>query len=53
MFSGIRGDDTKEMADLVRRQLFPNLNLDDHTRIQIGGINDAVCIALWARQTLK
>ena len=50
MFSGIRGDDTKEMADLVRRQLFPNLNLDDHTRIQIGGINDAVCIALWARQ---
>jgi len=53
VFSGILGDDTKEMADLVRRQLFPNLNLDDHTRIQIGGINDAVCIALWARQTLK
>jgi hypothetical protein len=53
VFSGIRGDDTKEMADLVRRQRFPNLNLDDHTRIQIGGINDAVCIALWARQTLK
>jgi hypothetical protein len=53
VFHGIRGDDTKQMADLVRRQRFPTLNLDNYTRIQVGGINDAVGIALWARQTLK
>lgn len=53
LFKEIRGDDTKEMADLVRRQRFPNLDLSSYTRIQIGGINDAVCIALWARQTLR
>jgi hypothetical protein len=50
MFSGIRGDDTKEMADLVRRQRFPGLDLSRHTKIEISGINDAICIALWARQ---
>ena len=53
IFNGIRGDDTKEMADLVRRQRFPDLDLSGYTRIQAGGINDAVCIALWARQTIK
>jgi hypothetical protein len=53
VFTGIRGNDTKEMADLVRRQRFPNLNLDGFTKIQAGGINDAVCIALWAQQTLR
>jgi hypothetical protein len=53
VFNGIRGDDTKEMADLVRRQRFPSLDLNGYTRIQVGGINDAICIALWARQRLK
>jgi hypothetical protein len=53
MFADIRGDDTKQMADLVRRQRFPNLDLGGFTKIQIGGINDAICIALWARQTLR
>jgi len=53
VFAGIRGDDTKEMADLVRRQQFPNLDLSGYTQIQTGGINDAVCIALWVRQTFK
>jgi hypothetical protein len=52
VFVGIRGDDTKEMADLVRRQQFPNLDLSGYTQIQAGGINDAVCIALYAKQTL-
>jgi hypothetical protein len=52
VFAGIRGDDTKEMADLVRRQQFPTLDLSGYTQIQTGGINDAVCIALFARQTL-
>ena len=53
VFSGIRGTNTKEMAELVRRQRFPNLDLTSYTRIQVGGINDAVCIALWARQNYK
>jgi hypothetical protein len=53
IFAGIRGKDTKQMADLVRRQRFPDLDLSGYTRIQVGGINDAVCIALWARQTLR
>lgn len=52
MFADIRGDDTGEMAALVRRQQFPTLDVSRYTKIQIEGINDAICIALWAQQTM-
>lgn len=53
VFADIRGDDTKEMAEVVRRQRFPTLDVSQYTKIQLGGINDAVCIALWAQQTMR
>lgn len=50
MFRGIRGKDTKAMASLVRRQRFPTLTLQGCNKTQIEGINDALCIALWASE---
>lgn len=49
MFRGIRGKDTKAMADCVRRQRFPNLDLSGFNKSEIEGMNDAICIALCAR----
>lgn len=53
VFSGIRGDDTKVKAEIARRRRFPQFSTAGYTRSQIEGINDAVCIALWARETGK
>lgn len=50
VFRGIRGTDTKQMAELVRRQRFPQISLNGYTKSQIQGINDAIGIALWAAQ---
>lgn len=50
VFRGIRGTDTKQMAELVRRQRFPQVSLKGYTKPQIQGINDAIGIALWAAQ---
>jgi hypothetical protein len=50
IFHGIRGTDTKVMAELVRRQRFPDLDLREYNASQREGINDALGIALWARQ---
>jgi hypothetical protein len=52
VFRGIRGTDTKAMAELVCRQRFPGLDLRPYNQSQREGINDAICIALWAQQTL-
>lgn len=49
LFRGVRGTDTKVMADLVRRQRFPGLSLEGFNRKQREGITDALCIALCAR----
>lgn len=53
IFRGIRGDNTKVMADLVRRQRFPELNLNPYNLSQREGINDAIGIALWARRNSR
>lgn len=50
IFRGIRGKDTKAMANLVRRQRFPTLDIEGFNKPQLEGINDAVCIALWASE---
>jgi hypothetical protein len=50
MFRGIRGSDTKAMADLVRHQRFPGLDLAGFNKSQVEGINDALCIALCAKE---
>jgi hypothetical protein len=49
VFRAVRGVDTKAMADMVRRQRFPNLDLSPYNRSEVEGINDAICIALYAR----
>jgi len=53
MFRGVRGDDTKVMAALVRRQLFPEFDGSGHNRSQMEGINDAILIAACARENRK
>jgi hypothetical protein len=50
IFRGIRGKDTKAMAHLVRRQRFPSVSLEAFNTTEVEGINDAVCIALWASE---
>jgi hypothetical protein len=50
VFRGIRGKKTKVMADLVRRQRFPALSLAGYNGDQMEGLNDAICIALWASE---
>ncbi len=50
IFRGIRGDDTKAMANLVRLQRFPKLDFTRYNRTQVEGVNDAICIALWASE---
>ena len=53
VFQGIRGSNTKAMAELVRKQRFPNLDLKGFNASQREGINDALCIGLWARENRK
>ena len=53
LFRGIRGSDTKAMAELVRTQRLPRLSGNNLSRTKMVGVNDAVCIALWARDNLK
>jgi hypothetical protein len=53
MFRAIRGRDTKVMADLVRKQRFPNLDCTGFDKTELEGVNDALCIALWAREHNK
>ncbi len=53
VFRGIRGDDTKVMAELVCRQRFPDSDFRAYNRSQREGIHDALCIALWAREVCK
>ena len=53
IFRGLGGTDTKAVAALACRQRFPELNLRGYNRSQREGIHDAICIALWARQTLR
>jgi hypothetical protein len=50
IFRGIRGKKTKPMADLVRRQRFPSLDLDGYNATQMEGVNDAICLALFASE---
>ena len=50
MFRAIRGRDTKVMADLVRKQRFPSLDCAGLNKTELEGVNDALCIALWARE---
>jgi hypothetical protein len=49
----IRGDDTKVQAAQVVVQRFPALDLSEYNQEQRGGITDALCIALWAKETWK
>lgn len=49
LFADICSKDTKAIADVVRRQRLPDLDLDAYTTIQIVGINNAIGIALCAR----
>lgn len=56
ILSQIRGKkkkrkDTKTAAAMIVRQRFPNLDLSVYSASQIEGINDAICIALWAKLT--
>ena len=51
IFAGIRGTNTAAKAELVRRQRFPNYNVSGLKKSEIEGVNDALCIALWARET--
>jgi len=53
MFRGVRGDDTKVMASLLRKQLFPGFDGSEYNRSQMEGINDAILIAAWARENRK
>jgi hypothetical protein len=53
LFVGIRGGDTKEMARLVVRQRFPKFDCGGLTDSQQEGVDDAICLALWARETNK
>lgn len=53
VFRGIRGTDTKTMAELVCRQRFPDSDFRAYNRSQREGIHDALCIALWAREACK
>lgn len=53
VFLGIRGDDTKVKAEIACRRRFPHFSPQGYNRSQLEGINDAICIALWARETGK
>jgi hypothetical protein len=53
VFRAVRGDDTKAMAALVVKQRFPSLELNGHTKTELEGIHDALCIALWSRENSK
>jgi len=53
MFAGVRGLDTKAMAALVVRQRFPAIDYGDYTAEERRGVNDAILIALWARENNK
>ena len=52
-FRAVRGDDTKAMAALVVKQRFPSLDVNGWNKSEREGINDALCIALWARENHK
>jgi len=45
--------DTKAMAALVVRQRFPAIDYGDYTAEERRGVNDAILIALWARENNK
>jgi hypothetical protein len=51
VFQGVRGEKSKAKASLVRRQRFPKLDCSDYNAQQVEGINDALLIALWGRET--
>jgi hypothetical protein len=53
IFAGIRGNDTKAKAAIVCQQRFPHFQTIGYSRDEIKGIYDALCIALWARETNK
>lgn len=50
VFAGIRGDDTKVKAAIACRRRFPNFSPQGYPS-QLVGVIDAICIALWARET--
>jgi hypothetical protein len=51
IFTGIRGTDTKSMAKFVCGQRLPHFQPSGYRPCQLLGIYDALCIALWARDT--
>ena len=53
MFQGVRGTDTKAVAAMVVQQRFPAITYGEYTAEQIKGVNDAILIALWAREHNK
>lgn len=53
MFAGVRGPAPKAMAAGVVPQRFPGITYENYTAEQIPGVNDAVLIALWARENHK
>ena len=53
MFAGVRGLDTKAMAALVVQQRFPTVDYGDYNAEERRGVNDAILIALWARENNK
>jgi hypothetical protein len=53
VFRGLHGDDTKAKAALTVQQRFPRLSYGDYKVEEIRGTNDAICIALWSRETKK
>jgi hypothetical protein len=53
VFQGVRGTDTKAMAAMVVQQRFPAITYGGYTAEQIRGVNDAILIALWAREHNK
>ena len=53
VFKGVRGSNTKAKAEFVRKQRFPRFQPNGFSKSELEGINDALCIALWARESAK
>jgi hypothetical protein len=53
LFQGVRGTDTKAMAAMVVQQRFPTVAYSGYNAEKIRGVNDAILIALWAKENNK